>query len=345
MSKTAISWADETLNPFVGCTPVSEGCANCYAAEVAGQTKLQQFEQYQNVLVKPGIWNGNVNFVPSVLDKLVRMKNSRTIFMPSMSDPFHPKVKEEWLDQIFAAIALVPHIKVMMLTKRADRMLEYFSRMETEAKFRQFLQDQAQFWGRKYKLLPKWYSEPNFCNNPEETAITCVYDQLTLHCNDDGFPNLMLGVSVENQATADERIPLLLDTPAAYRFVSYEPALGDISWALTNFPHPFLKYQRDNCDNGGTCFFPIDKCPVCKKDGEPRGNIIDLIIMGGESGNNARPFDCQWARNTAHECRSAGIQFHLKQLGSNPIDNGQAINAGFKGQNVEKWPEDLRRYH
>ncbi len=134
------------------------------------------------------------------------------------------------------------------------------------------------------------------------------------------LPNVWLGVSVENQATADERIPLLLQTPAAVRFVSYEPALG---------PVDFSEYLN------------VDRCPGC------RG--IDWIIVGGESGPGARPFDIAWARNTVAQCKAAGVACFVKQLGALPVDSFYSEDAPAplrlidrKGGDMAEWPVDLR---
>jgi protein gp37 len=105
MSKTAISWTDETANPLTGCTEEGPECVNCYARVASASPRLQQFEKYHGVVDDRGRWTGQINFAPEVLEKLMHLKKPRRIFMPSMSDPFHPGVKDEWLDRIFAAIA------------------------------------------------------------------------------------------------------------------------------------------------------------------------------------------------------------------------------------------------
>jgi hypothetical protein len=171
---------------------------------------------------------------------------------------------------------------------------------------------------------------------------------------EDGFmrrwplPNVQLGVSVEDQATADARIPLLLQTPAAKRFVSYEPALGPVDF------RPWLNDIRiPSCMSG---------------DGPYQGpNRLDQIIVGGESGPGARPFDIQWARNTVRQCREAGVACFVKQMGScitglnldGPPVSSPPRREGFlvhwtdkknntfglcdrKGGDPSEWPEDLR---
>lgn len=120
---------------------------------------------------------------------------------------------------------------------------------------------------------------------------------------EDPWPNVWLGVSVEDQATADERIPLLLQTPAAVRWVSYEPALGPVDLSAL--------------DGGGgyrynaLCAGP----PFGHYEG---GTRVDWIVVGGESGPGARPFDLAWTRQTIEQGRAAGVPVFVKQLGGQP---------------------------
>ena len=139
------------------------------------------------------------------------------------------------------------------------------------------------------------------------------------------FPNVWLGVSVEDQNTADERIPLLLQTPAAVRFVSYEPALGLVDFnAIPN------RWKGN-------------------------GAGIDWVIVGGESGPRARPFDLRWALNTVEQCRKAGVACFVKQVGSKPfISERPGLRYlpftppneyrfhDRKGGDPEEWPEMIR---
>jgi protein gp37 len=133
-----------------------------------------------------------------------------------------------------------------------------------------------------------------------------------------GYPNVWLGVSVENQRFAEERIPLLADIPAAVRFASYEPALGPVNWH-----HP---YGDRHCAD---CFSSIRNrdCPGCLD----AMDVLDWVIVGGESGPGARPFDLAWARSTIAACKTAGTACFVKQLGRVPI---------FESEN-----EDLERHH
>jgi protein gp37 len=142
------------------------------------------------------------------------------------------------------------------------------------------------------------------------------------------LPNVWLGVSVEDQKTADERIPLLLTTPAAVRFVSYEPALGPVDFRLRRFIPS-----------------PCDKWP--NSEYEVR-SLIDWIIVGGESGSHARPFEIRFAYDTIRQCREADVACFVKQLGSAPVDASLHVSddpsplVDRKGGDMSEWPADLR---
>jgi len=148
--------------------------------------------------------------------------------------------------------------------------------------------------------------------------------------------HIWLGVSVESQKYADERIPLLLQTPAAVRFLSVEPQLEpvDLYW-----------YLGDRLKND----LPEDD------DGAPYSGKIDWIICGGESGPGARPFNLAWAESLREQCKAAGVAFFMKQVGSYPFDGGIIVgHAGGgtfherqklrdrKGGDPSEWPEQLR---
>jgi protein gp37 len=143
------------------------------------------------------------------------------------------------------------------------------------------------------------------------------------------LPNVHLGVSVEDQGTADARIPLLLQTPAARRFVSYEPALGPVNF------EPFLQYPPFH-ESYKMTFGPS----------EHRG--LDWVIVGGESGPGARPFDLAWARETVRQCREAQVAVFVKQMGAHPRVRMRNGTGGWlklaspKGGDMSEWPEDLR---
>jgi protein gp37 len=244
MGKTSIEWTDASWNPIVGCTEVSPGCANCYAARLAA-TRLSGVPAYKDLAIlnngKPR-WLGNVAFLAERLEEPLHWRKPRRIFVCDMGDLFHESVQMEWLWQIWSVIAACPRHTFQILTKRADRMHFYV----------------------KY-----------FAN------------ELTKHCIGElntPLPNVWLGVSVENQRFADERIPLLLQTPAAVRFLSCEPLLGKVD--LYKLRHA----TRKNI-------------------------LVDWVIAGGESGPHARPMHPDWARSLRDQCQAAGVPFFFKQWG------------------------------
>lgn len=131
------------------------------------------------------------------------------------------------------------------------------------------------------------------------------------------LPNVWLGVSVENQQAANERIDYLLRASAAVRFLSCEPLLGplDLEYAL---------YQRYGC-NGSA---PDPECVECGW----QANTVDWVIVGGESGPDCRPMDIAWAQNLRRQCEASGVAFFMKQLGGHPN----------KRHELDDLPEDLR---
>jgi len=208
------------------------------------------------------------------LEEPLHWRKPRKVFVNSMSDLFHPDVPFSFIDRVFAVMALTPHITYMVLTKRPKWMLGYFSTGDPE-----------DFWADRWPTAMM-----RLTGESEPTVFP--------------LPNVWLGVTAENQQTADERIPLLLQTPAAVRFASVEPMLGAVN--LTGI-------QR-NLGRGlfGDCLKPYH-IPACEKNREyPH---LDWVICGGESGPNARPMHPDWARSLRDQCKAAGTPFMFKQWG------------------------------
>jgi len=266
--KSAIHWTDATWNPLVGCSRVSEGCRNCYDEREAA-TRLAQTPKYRGLARKVNgqpSWTGEVRLWEPHLDQPLRWQAPRRIFVNSMSDLFHEKVPDEWIGRIFSVMKRAHQHTFQVLTKRPERMREWLNGCADGG---------GLGWITHNGAEPKGYRG--------DGIIVGVRDSWPL-------PNVWLGVSIEDQETADERIPLLLQTPAAVRFISYEPALGPISLL--------------NTDGDG-----------------PRGGIRGALhwgIYGGESGPGARPNDVAWARRFVADCRVCGIAPFVKQLGTQP---------------------------
>jgi len=252
---TKIEWAEESWNPIIGCTPISEGCEHCYARRMAqrlrGRCGYPKDDPFR------------VTFHPDRLYQPLRWKKPRMIFVCSMGDLFHPDVSEYDILAIWQRMGefhdrngdILPVKKrpghtYMVLTKRPERALEFLS--------------------HRY---PHGYERKN----------------------------VWLGVSVENQKRADERIPILLQIPAAKRGVSIEPMLGPINL------DEWLYQQTTVCWGPGEDDWGYDI--------EPRDDGIDWIICGGESGPGARPMHPDWPRSIRDQCQAAGVPFFFKQWG------------------------------
>lgn len=277
--KTGIEWTDATWNPVTGCAKVSPGCKHCYAErEWPRMTKL--------VPAYAGRDFTDVRTHTDRLDQPRRWKKPRMIFVNSMSDLFHLDVPDVFIDKVFAVMALTPQHVFQVLTKRPDRMREYLSagdltdRVIHEA-FRMDCEGGA--WMNAdhhiggYKIFP--------------------------------LSNVWLGVSVEDQAAADERIPLLLDTPAAVRWISAEPLLGPVRLSGLFGLVTDDEDVRIDALNGNFVTNRHQEEPT------PLGARIDWVVVGGESGPKARPMHLDWARSLRDQCAAASVPFLFKQWG------------------------------
>lgn len=314
--KTSIQWTMATWNPLRGCSRVSPGCENCYAERIAGRFSTKPTSPFHGfATMKDGQarWTRNVEFVPGRLSDPLHWRKPTRVFVNSMSDLFHESISNEGIAAIFGVMAACPQHTFQVLTKRASRMREWFAWLEA-------------------------HGHPNILGTLHVAAAPLV--DLPGDDDDDGgahqramerlldadwpLPNVWLGVSVEDQERANARLPQLCSTPAAVRFVSYEPALGPVDFA----PHFGKVDGKDHSAEGG----------------------IDWVIVGGESGPGARAFDLVWARRTIEQCRAAGVACFVKQLGSKPIDAFGApgmfrsrlrLRDGHGGQ-MDEWPPGLQ---
>lgn len=264
---TKIEWTEETWNPVTGCTKVSSGCKNCYAERLFPRPY-------------PGRKFTDVRFHPERLEQPLRWRKPRRVFVNSMSDLFHEAVTVAQLDRVFGVMANAPQHTFQVLTKRPERMRAYFSTFDQEDAIAR-----AEDVCHATSLLLGHWGEEN----------TRRMERIPK-----GLPNVWLGVSVEDQETADTRIPLLRVTPAAVRFLSVEPLLGPVDLA-----HHLM------CQCGGGEFVaPETHTPLC-----PFRLRIHWVIVGGESGPKARPMHPHWPQEICGQCVAAGVPFLFKQWG------------------------------
>lgn len=318
MSKTKIEWCarpgtqPETWNPTTGCDKVSQGCKNCYAEVMHRRLRGMYPEKYSHDFL------GTVKTHEDVLTLPLTWKKPRTVFVNSMSDLFHEQVPFDFIDKVFAIMALTPQHTYQVLTKRADRMKEYMDQYEIGV-----IEDLADEFISEF-FLPRglvpplpWYWE-NF--GKDEDGIhqggKWEYDDPNISF----LPNVWMGVSVEDQKAANERIPFLLQVPAAIRFLSCEPLLG--------------KINLDECLRPAMDLLEAEAPGLTKAFGELMSaagiNYINWVIAGGESGHHARPMHPDWVRNLRDQCRTAVVPFFFKQWGQwVDHDNYKALHEQF----------------
>lgn len=283
---TAISWAEETWNPLTGCTRVSEGCRNCYAERASARMATNPgTEKYRGIaeFTEAGPrWSGAVEYHLNLLDLPLRWRKPRRVFVCSMSDLFHEGVRDEWLLDIFDVFRRCLNTRshvFQVLTKRPERARDFCSRLR--------------FGSERGTHLVAGYEGPGY--------------RLMGGAGCSGLTNVWLGTSVEDQATADDRIPLLLATPAAKRFISYEPALRPLDLSKWMGSVSGTQHVRGYAE-----------------DVDAEWSELDWVVAGGESGPGRREAKVAWFESLAQQCSGAGVPFFMKQdSGNRPGQQGR----------------------
>jgi protein gp37 len=290
---THIEWADATVNWINGCELASPGCTNCYAMRLAG-TRMKN-DPTRKDLTRPSksgpVWNGMVRNNPKHLVLPVGWRKPRRIFWNAHGDMFLGNVPDGWIDMQFAIMAITPQHTHMCLTKRNKRMRAYLTNPETPRRIAAVL---AEF-GDLLRVTPAMRAKA-LARTGEGVPEAVVWP----------LPNVWMGVSVEDQERANQRIPDLLASPAALRFLSCEPMLGpidlgEVRWHVSGYPLFGALAKPDE---------PDDFRYFCHHQ-----HGIRWVIVGGESGPGARPMHPEWARSLRDQCAAAGAIFHFKQWG------------------------------
>ena len=286
MKDSKIQWTDHTFNPWRGCTKVSDGCKHCYAE--------QQSLRNTKTL---GVWGANGTRVvasdsmwrePLRWDKEARASGVRAkVFCASIADVFEG----------FDTMPESAHDAVMQARKRLGKLILDTPNLD-------------------WLLVTK---------RPE--SILSTARDMWVRFNDEATlpTNVWVGVSVENQLAADTRIPLLLKVPARVRFLSMEPLLEAVDIDPPTCPYCLCQNTRIFHNEDGpyclecgseACFgWWLDPCASEKQQG------INWVIVGGESGPNARVCDVEWIQRIVGQCKESGVPVFVKQLGSRPIDS------------------------
>lgn len=314
--KSPIQWTDATWSPTIGCTRVSAGCDSCYAFTLHDR---------RHVAWKRGRWDSapvqyhqpfsHVQLLPERLALPLHWRTPRRIFVDSMADLFHEAVPDDYIEKVFATMFVTPHHTYQILTKRPERMREWVR------------ERQARPWGIRGRF--ESILEQMGRSARERLRFT---NWIEYHWAWP-LPNVWLGTSVEDQAAADERIPHLLATPAAVRFLSCEPLLGPVDLRRVRYGPYFLDALQGKY---GTV---TPETPF--SFGMASMHPVGWVIVGGESGTRARPMDLAWARTIVEQAQAARVATFVKQLGSvwAREHHTKQSHAG----DPEEWPLDLCR--
>lgn len=338
-----IQWTDHTFNPWIGCTKVSPGCAHCYAEgldrnrfskTLGGASKAAPVSHWGKGAPRhrtslaswrqPLAWDNEQAKVVASCGGDMREEECRRprVFCASLADWLDEEVDIAWLADLLDLVRQTPHLDWLLLTKRPEN---WATRIEK---------------AMRYTMMeaPITDDKEREKDRHSRHALSCWLQDWFVSKNPPA--NVWVGTTVEDQARANERLPLLRKIPAKVRFLSCEPMLEAIDLAKA-------------CD-WGSAF-----------DGGLPG--IHWVICGGESGPGARPFCTEWAWELLLQCRRAGVRFFTKQLGSLPItSNANALEwpeetvfaddlldtewaaggsvklADKKGGDMAEWPEELK---
>ena len=243
---------------------------------MANRLKAMGTKEYENGFA--------VTLHPNRLREPLERKKPTMYFVCSMGDLFHEDVPFEFIDRVFAIIALTPHLTYQILTKRPERMRQYFERLKIN---------------NVYYLKVPW----------ENLPVSKGYGDLFVA--NPPFANVWLGVTAENQEQADKRIPILLDTPAALRFISIEPMLEAICFKdVPYWTHPLRR--------------------------------LDWVICGGETGAGARPLQYEWVKSIQAQCKAKEVPFFFKKWGKLGQIDKTLIDGYIDGVECRAMPEVVK---
>ena len=272
-----IEWTTHTFNPWIGCTKVSEGCRHCYAEEIMDTRygKVQWGPNGTRVRTSDANWRKPLKWNKDAKGMAERPR----VFCASLADVFEDR--EElipWREDLFALIDKTPNLDWLILTKRPQNVKRFLDDAETMP---------SHFW-------------PGAAGNS-------VWDDIVAG----NFDHVWFGTSVEDQVTADARIPELLKIPAAVRFLSMEPLLGPVDFREMDLAYGHFP-QTDRQKAAGLS--------PCEKRVMNPLHLLNWVIVGGESGHHARPMHPEWVRDIREQCLPAGVPFFFKQWGEHNSD-------------------------
>lgn len=270
MKESPIEWTDYTFNPWIGCSKVSPGCANCYA-ETSTPARTMKIE-WGKGNPRHRTSESNWKAVRSLDRKSAKDGIRRKVFCASLADWLDPEVPSFWLADLLSLISSTPNLDWQLVTKRPEL-----------------------FYSRMTAIMSDWAGTPG-AKVAEMWSIFAIAPK-----------NVWFGITTENQKTFTDRTREMARIDARLKFLSVEPLLGPIAMAF------------------------------------PPGQKVDWVIVGGESGQNARSSDLEWIESVATQSFNLKIPLFVKQLGSRVMFQGSSITTNHsKGGDIQEFPHRLQ---
>ena len=285
-------WWTKAWNPVTGCTPASKGCEHCFAATLHNKRHAAWLDGWRDA---PECYRKHffeIQLFPERLQQPLRWRKPQDVFVCNMGDLFHADVPDEFIDRMFAVMALAPQHRFYVLTKRAARMLHFLS--DDAARVDGIARGWVDLVGPTmgtHETNMRWARANHISVRERErrnSIRAACYRNSYITQRFRPLSNVLLGATIENQARANERLPHLMTRAALgwKTFVSVEPMLGPVDLASA--------------------------ADVTYWDDPSAG--LKWVVCGGESGPGARPMDPAWARSLRDQCQAAGIPFWFKQM-------------------------------
>ena len=309
MNRTNISWTNYTWNPITGCTPISEGCKNCYAKivhERFNDTPFNEIVLHPDRLIEP-----------------IKTRKPTFVFVGSMTDIFHDDIPTEWIDEIFHSMMRSYQLTLQLLTKRPQRLKEYIDRLLKDGISRISSTPMQSALTASEVGFIRGIKSLDWCSRDfDEDSTRFLFGKNSIDIKHP-FHNIWFGVTAENQTQADIRIPILLDTKVTNRFLSIEPLIDEID--ISKYLDEKQSLNMHVCEN------------EVLKTKQSLFNKIDWVIVGGETGakSKTRNMNPMWVDKIHNDCKKNNTNFFFKQWGNSKPKNKEV----FEFENMQSFPK------
>lgn len=337
--RPAPPWYDVTWNPTAGCSPAGPGCDNCTALHTVAQLARMGGKggaRYTGLTISGRVgaqWTGAVRVREDVLSWPLLQRRRRRILVDSLSELFHENLAQDAIDAVHAVMAIADWHGFIVLTRRAEEMRAYYADPRTPGRIAAQIERFAAMAHPPRGASARARSAAHLAGSGGALDIWPL-------------PNLWLGVAVENQDYSG-RIAQLLRTPAALRWVCFEPLLGPVR------PDLIATGEDSYLDALAGARFYLDGRGRRAITGEPALDPLDWVVAGGEIGAAARPANPDWVRYLRDRCNATGVPFYFKQWGEwapapEPDDPQRMVRSGRRmtGRLIEgrAWDETPTRW-